>query len=302
MAAIGFAASHVERLPLLYPPAAGLVLAGATGVANTAFRGTDGPWGAYLPWLAGCGLAGLVLYMASFTPGARDGMRRRTLVAAGGLGLAAAALAGVAHDETSLTAALLVAATVIVLVREAPSRRQRMAAEIGAFLVMLAVQRAVLITDGHLQGPFWAAQWYVLLAAALAGLRYAAGFRAAARTMLASGAGLLGLSGVGILWGGTGGQQLWVLALHAALLLSGLVLGERLFVWWGAAGVALCLMWALRSYTFALLALIAVGLIAFALWKLARTRPEAPGQEEPVAEARLPELQPAPDGPQDHSQ
>jgi hypothetical protein len=45
-----------------------------------------------------------------------------------------------------------------------------------------------------------------------------------------------------------------------------------MFVWWGAAGVSLCLMWALRSYTFALLALIAVGLIVFALWKLSRAK------------------------------
>ena len=160
----------------------------------------------------------------------------------------------------------------------------------------VAVQRAVLITDGHLQAPFWAVQWYVLLAAALAALRFAAGFRPAGRILLGSGAALLGLSGLGILFGGSGSQQLWVLALHAALLLSGLLIAERVFVWWGAAGVALCLMWALRSYTFALLALIAVGLIAFALWKLARAKPEAPAGEGPQSEA-----QPAPGGHQDRS-
>ena len=55
-------------------------------------------------------------------------------------------------------------------------------------------------------------------------------------------------------------------------------------------------MWALRSYTFALLALIAVGLIAFALWKLARAKPEAPAGEGQQSEA-----QPAPGGHQDRS-
>jgi hypothetical protein len=53
-------------------------------------------------------------------------------------------------------------------------------------------------------------------------------------------------------------------------------------------------MWALRSYTFALLAMIAVGLIAFALWKLARAKPEAPADGRPQSEA-----QPTPDGQQD---
>jgi hypothetical protein len=55
-------------------------------------------------------------------------------------------------------------------------------------------------------------------------------------------------------------------------------------------------MWALRSYTFALLALIAVGLIVFALWKLSRAKPVAPADAAP-----LPEPQPTPDGRQDRS-
>ncbi|MDV8146781.1 hypothetical protein [Arthrobacter sp. B10-11] len=296
LAVTGFAASHVERLPLLYPPAAALVVGGSTLLAATLFRGVPGAWGAYLPWLAGCGVAGLLLYGASFARNAQDRVRRQTLLCAGALGVAAAALAGVVRDVTSLTGALLVAATVTIVVREVPVRMRRVAAETGAFAVTVAVQRAVLVTGGNLPDPFWAVQWYVLLASGLAALRYAAGSTTAGRALLGSGAALLGLSGLGILFGGSGGQQLWVLALHAALLLSGLLLAERMFVWWGAGGVALCLMWALRSYTFALLALIAVGLIAFALWKLARSKPEVrPG------EARLPERQPAPEGRQDPS-
>jgi hypothetical protein len=88
-------------------------------------------------------------------------------------------------------------------------------------------------------------------------------------------AGLLTLSGLGIIFGGDAGQQLWVLALMAVVLMAGLAFGERLFVWWGAAGVALCIMWAMRQYTFALLALIAAALIVLAVWRLNRTRPVA---------------------------
>jgi hypothetical protein len=83
-------------------------------------------------------------------------------------------------------------------------------------------------------------------------------------------AGLLSLGALGVVFGGSGAQQLWVLVLLALLLVAGLVAGERLFVWWGAAGVAACILWAMRHYTFLLLAVIAVGLIAFAVWRLNR--------------------------------
>jgi hypothetical protein len=122
----------------------------------------------------------------------------------------------------------------------------------------------------------------VVLGACLGALRYTSGQRTAGRTMLGAAAGLLSLSGLGVVFGGTGGQQLWVLVLFAALLLAGLGLGDRLFVWWGAAGVAACVLWAMRQYTFALLALIAVGLIVFAVWRLNRgTATETPEAQDP---------------------
>jgi hypothetical protein len=153
LAATGFTASHVERIPLLYPPAAALVLAGATLIAAASARGVGGHWGAYLSWLAGCGLGATVLYGVSFVVDGQDGVRKRTLVSAGVLGLAGAAAAGLRQDATSLTAALLVAATVSVDLKEVPARGRRLAAELGAFLVTVAVQRAVLISDGQLQAP-----------------------------------------------------------------------------------------------------------------------------------------------------
>jgi len=49
-----------------------------------------------------------------------------------------------------------------------------------------------------------------------------------------------------------------------------------MFVWWGAAGVALCILWAVRHYTYVLLAMIAGALIALALWKLSQSKPAGP--------------------------
>jgi uncharacterized Tic20 family protein len=77
----------------------------------------------------------------------------------------------------------------------------------------------------------------------------------------------------GSLFPGTVPQQLWVLVGFAVLVLAGLVLAERTFVWWGAVGVALSVMWALRSYAFAMLAVIALALIVLAVWRLNRTAP-----------------------------
>ncbi|MEQ7739095.1 hypothetical protein, partial [Escherichia coli] len=119
-----------------------------------------------------------------------------------------------------------------------------------------------------LPDPFWVAQWYVLLGGLLAVLRYRTGHRRAGRFLTGAAALLLTLTGISVVFTGAGGQQLWLLVMLAALLAGGLAVGERMFVRWGAAGIAACILWAMREYTFALLALVAVGLIAFAVWRL----------------------------------
>jgi hypothetical protein len=225
-------------------------------------------------------------------------VRRWSLAGAGFLGLILAALAGIRHDATSWTAAAVLASAVGISYREAPVRARRIALEAGAFLLTVAVQRAaifVLDAPGGRTGriltdlpePFWVVQWYVVLAALLGAFRYLSGQHTAGRFLVGAAAVLLSLTGVGVVFGGAGGQQLWVLVLLALLLVAGLGLGERLFLWWGAAGVAACILWAMRQYTFLLLAFIAVGLIAFALWRLNRgTAGQAP--------AAGPEVQPDP--------
>ena len=196
-------------------------------------------------------------------------------------------MAGIRHDATSWTAAAILAAAVGIAYHEAPERARRIALEVGALVLTAAVQRAAIFAldgPGRLNGrlfaglpdPFWVAQWYVVLAAVLGGLRYFSGDPGAGRFLVGAAAGLLSFSGLGVVFGGTGAQQLWVLVLLAALLVAGLVVGERLFVWWGAAGVAACILWAMRNYTFLLLAVVAVGLIVFAVWRLNRTSSAAP--------------------------
>ena len=284
LAAVCFTASHLERWPVIYLPAAAAVLAGATLEVSELLDAVPGPWGSYLPWLAGCGLAGAGLYAARVLRRdqlAADRVRRWSLTGSATLGLAAAAVAGLRLDATSWAGAALVAATAAVVSAEMPPKGRRLSVELGLFASTAALQRAVLFTGLGWPDPFWTVQWYVVLAAILGALRMWSGGRTAGRTLISVAAGLLSLSGLGILFGGDAGQQLWTLALLAVLLVAGLACGERLFVRWGAAGVTLCIMWAMRQYTFALLALIAAALIAVAVWRLNRNKPAA---AEPAVE------------------
>ena len=325
LAAACFAASHVERLPGFYLPAVLAALAGATMTADEIFADVSGPWGFYLPWLAGCGVAACALYAAKVirgmpqapalagrpvhgspgrVPEPRHPMQERrevschdvrslSLVAAAVLGLAVAGLAGLVYSETSWTGAALVTMAAVVLWLEVPPRVRRFTAELGGLAVTAAIQRAALFVGPLFSGtageygspdpevwtayllpdPFWTAQWYVVLAGVLGVLRYWSTHRDGGRLYLGLAAGLLSVSGTLVIFGGDAAQQLWVLALFAALLVAGLGYGERMLVWWGAAGVALCVMWAMRQYTYVLLALIAAGLIALALWRLSRSKP-----------------------------
>jgi hypothetical protein len=276
VAAVLFTASHIERAPALYPPAALAVLVGALMLAAVVAGDYVGEWGRYLPWLTGPGLAAVGLYAVRRARAGglvQDPVRRWSLAGATLLGLGGAAAAGLQSDATSGVGAAVLACTAGVALLEAPSTLRRTVAELGVLAVVAAVQRAAIfkLDTLDLPDPFWVVQWYVVLGAILAALRYRSGHDAVGRAMTGASGTLLTLSGAGVVFGGSGGQQLWLLVLLALMLVAGLALGDRLFVRWGAGGVAACILWAMREYTFALLALIAVGLIAFAVWRLNRS-------------------------------
>ncbi|MDQ0800338.1 hypothetical protein [Arthrobacter sp. SLBN-112] len=288
VAAVLLTASHVEAVPMLYPPAAAAVLGGAFMLANALpGLGSDagpGEWERYLPWLAGPGAAALGLYAARRARSAAladDPVRRWSLAGGAFFGLVLAAAAGLYRDGTAWAGVGVLIAAAAVAVFEPSPRMRRPAAELAAILIVAAVQRAAIFEFSGARGllpwpaasqadPFWVAQWYMLLAAALAGLRYLTGSPSVGRRYACASAGLLSLSGLGTIFGGEASHQLWVLVWLAVFLAAGLVVGDRLFVRWGAVGIAVCVLWAMRQYTFALLAIVAVGLIAFAVWRLNR--------------------------------
>ncbi|MGR0158944.1 hypothetical protein [Paenarthrobacter nitroguajacolicus] len=291
LAGVFFAASHFERMPALYAAAAPAMLVGAIPAVDGLLQGLPADvWSDYAAWLIG-GVGTAVLLYAFKTFGgpsiSGEDWRRNSLAATAALAVASAAAVGLGHDETSMLGFILVLATGALVVVEVP-RGKWVAAEVAGLVSVAALQRAVLFVDASKPDWFWAAQWYVLAGAVIAGVRYSKGRRADGLLRLCIAAGALSLTSLGTIFSGTQSQQLYVLVAHVLLLAAGLLLAERVMVWWGAIAVALSIMWALRSYAFAMLALVALALIVLAVWRLNRKPPNntgGPGQGGDPSEA-----------------
>lgn len=284
LAGVLFAASHFERLPALYAAAAPAVLAGAVPAVDGLLEGLPaGVWSNYATWLIGGVGTAVLLYSLKMFGGPaikESDWRRNSLAATAVLAVATAAAVGLGRDQTSMLGFVLVLATGVLVVVEVP-RGKWLAAELAGIVSVAALQRAVLFVDGASPDLFWTAQWYVGAGAVIAGLRYGSGQRAEGLLRLCLAGGLLSLMSLGTIFSGTSSQQFYVLVAHVLLLVAGLLLAERVLVWWGAIAVALSIMWALRSYAFAMLALVALGLIVLAVWRLNRKPPSntgGPGQ------------------------
>jgi hypothetical protein len=280
LASVLFAASHFEGMPSLYAAAAPAALVGAVTAVDGLLDGRElTAWDSFLPWLIGAVGTGAAMYVVRRLSGpfiASQPWRRNALVITSITGLVIAAAAGLARDQTSLVGAALILVSGVLVVIEVTNGKW-LAGEIAALATLAGFQRALLFVDGGSPEWFWAAQWYVVAGAVMAGVRYMGRQRSEGQLRLALTAGLLSLTAVGTSFVGTSSQQIYVLVAHVVLLVAGLLLAERMFVWWGAAGVAASIMWALRSYAFAMLALVALALIVLAVWRLNRKPPAAEG-------------------------
>lgn len=183
---------------------------------------------------------------------------------------------------------LLVAAAFIAALTEVPAASRESGLEAAVLVAALAVQRGWSVYRDGIDF-FWATQYWVIVLALLAAFEFLRRRSERATIVLVVAAGLL--SG-GALIGWTPGRQLWVLIAFVVLLAAGMLLNRRIFVIWGAIGSALMVLWFLRGFTFLLLFLLAGGLIAVALWRLARLsgrqqdREDAGGQVHSSASAQ----------------
>ena len=235
-----FAASHVEGLPVLYPPAAWPRSAAPWPWRRRCFR-TRRRGDGFLPWLTGAGSAAAVLYAVRLIrsgPLQAEPVRRWSLAGAALLGLCSWpwSESGTMQPPGRRQPCWPPPSGCL---HEAPERARRIALEIGALVLTAAVQRAAIFAlDGPdrlsgrlfagLPDPFWVAHgtWSWPRPRWLALPLRPSGRRA---VLVGVAAGLLSFSGLGVVFGGTGTQDLWVLVLLAVLLVTGLVVGDRLF-------------------------------------------------------------------------
>ena len=189
------------------------------------------------------------------------------------------------YNGSAVAGALTLMVSLALAVREAPQALRETALEAACLPAALAVERIAWFGAGGAD-LFWSVQYWAVVLAGLAAWKYTRRRQDRGTALLGASAVILSGSGLGTVVSGGTGEQLWALVAHAGLLAFGLLASRKLFTIWGAAGVALAVVWYLRGYTFLLLALLAAGLIALAVWRLTRVRTASDQPAEDVPEER----------------
>ncbi|WP_026534049.1 hypothetical protein [Arthrobacter sp. H14] len=174
-------------------------------------------------------------------------------------------------DWLAYAGCLALAVSAAAAVLEWPQPWRELAAEVASIVVAGCIHRVWLLSAGSVD-LFWQAQYWVVILALLASFEYFRQRSGRGDYVAIAGSALLSLSGLVPALFQDSVQTVWTLAGHAVLLVFGLQANRRLFVWWGAAGIGVAVLWYLRGYTFLLLAALAAGLIALAVWRLSRLR------------------------------
>ncbi|ALO66004.1 hypothetical protein AS189_05220 [Arthrobacter alpinus] len=199
-------------------------------------------------------------------------VRRGSLLTVALGGGAVFALWAVGYDSTALLGATAFTVVAVLGCVDVPPARRRLVMDIAVLACAVAWFWACSVYVDL--GFFWFVQWTALALAALAVIRYQAKQAAAGKGMLMAAAVAASLGGFLTIFSGDTLQQLVSLLVFVALLAVGMGLDERVFTIWGAVGVATAVIWYLRGFTYILLALLALGLIAFAIWRLNRKKPQ----------------------------
>lgn len=186
-----------------------------------------------------------------------------------GFGVGVLLLFGLAYifDTTfTMTAALTLIVSALILYCESLISKQYVVREIALVIATLALQRIIatyMDVDALIYTHWWAA---VLLVIAIA--RYYRKEKDTATNIAIAGLCVLSLpTGVAAL-GDPGTYQLLFLIEHVIVLLIGAAMGFRMATIWGAVGIALALLYLLQGFTSLLVGLIGIGLIVFAIVKL----------------------------------
>lgn len=277
------AGAHVMKVPWLTLPGALMVLLSAFLFRVQVLDMVERPGFAALAGFVVVSGALYLLRMALVNLANSPHVQRGTLISVALGGGVFFALWALLDDTTVLWGAFAYTVIAVQACFEVPSTRRRLAMDaaiLSAALVWYWASNVYLDL-----GLFWFVQWCALAFAVLAVLRYRAKAVQAGKRMLMVGAAAASVGGLLTIFSGDTLQQLVSLLVFVVLLAVGMGLDERVFTIWGAVGVATAVIWYLRGFTYILLALLALGLIAFAIWRLNRKKPQAkapPVQPDPA--------------------
>ncbi len=219
----------------------------------------------------GAGWYGLSWYHRRPEAVAADDALRSIIMSLSAIGVLAVASLIVMFqtEETIVAGALLGCLTAGVVAYEGFVRKRLIGFEIAAYILTFSLQRLVAHVYPDADWLIYT-HWWAFTAAAVALLRYhRTGNREQAMIR-----GILALTlfslptALAALVDGTGMYRMVFLLEHVALAMVGLALNKKLAVRWGAIGIGLAVLYMLRGYTYLLLVLIALALIALAVWRL----------------------------------
>ncbi len=172
-------------------------------------------------------------------------------------------------EQTIVAGALLGCLTAGVVAYEGMVRKRLIGFEIAAYIATFSLQRLVAHVYPDADWLIYT-HWWAFTTGAVALLRYnRTGNREQAMVR-----GILALTlfslptALAALVDGTGMYRMIFLLEHVALAMIGLALNKKLAVRWGAIGIGLAVLYMLKGYTYLLLVLIALALIALAVWRL----------------------------------
>lgn len=266
---MAYYSAFVERQPSLHAISNILAIVGTYLLLKEA--GIVGIW---LPlataWLLGLLWYGLRWYHELYSDEEPDQTRLDIMfVSSVGILSLAAFYGAIANDTTAIAGALTGLAVAVLIAAEGRHRGQVAFYEMAVSVATLSLQWLVHRAYPN-AGLLFYTHWWALSMALTGLLRYLRHDR--------EGAKLRGIVALSLLSVPTGlyalsdpmtYQYLFLLE-HVALLVAGLLLQRMLVIRWAAVAIGLALLWLLSSFTYVLLAVVALGLIGLAMRRLMR--------------------------------
>lgn len=264
-------AAHLMRLPWLTLPGALLIFLSAMMFGSqvyqlTQHRGVAAVTG-FVVVVGALYLVRLVLLDLLDAPY----VQRWSVVGVALAGGAVFSFMAMADHRTVLVGAAAFTLLALLGCLEAPATIRRRC--IDAAVVACALVWFLACSNYVDLGLFWFVQWCAVALGGLALIRYVSRAEQFGKALLLAAACLASFGALLTIFSGDTLQQLVSLLIFVALLAVGMSLNERIFTIWGAIGVTTAVIWYVRGYTFILLAVLALALIAFAIWRLTRKKP-----------------------------